>query len=132
MHGLESFGAEKLREATKVERGQWSEEMKLHGELVQKLTAIHAKRCAGCHQRGEVTRLDWINLRKPQESLFLAAPLAKAAAGKQKCSRAVYQDQSDPDYRAVLQLVQSAVRKAWDLPRRDVKSLEQKPTVVTR
>jgi len=101
-------------------------------ELVQKLTAVHAKRCVGCHQPGEVTRLDWIDLRKPQESLFLAAPLAKAAAGKQKCSRAIYQDQSDPDYRAVLQLVESAVRKAWELPRRDVKGLVTPQPVVSR
>ena len=101
-------------------------------ELLQKLTAVHARRCAGCHQPGEVTRLDWINLRKPQESLFLAAPLAKTAAGKQKCSRAVYQDSSDPDYRAVLEMVESAVRRAWELPRRDVKSLEPKPKFASR
>ncbi len=37
MQGLESFGAEKLEAATQVERGQWGDEMKLHGELVQKL-----------------------------------------------------------------------------------------------
>ena len=37
MQGLDSFGAEKLAAATHVERGQWGEEMKLHGELVQKL-----------------------------------------------------------------------------------------------
>jgi len=37
MQGLDSFGAEKLQEATRVEPRQWSDEMKLHGELVQKL-----------------------------------------------------------------------------------------------
>jgi len=39
MQGLDSFGADKLAAATQVERGQWGEEMKLHGELVQKLAA---------------------------------------------------------------------------------------------
>src|SRR6185437_6155122 len=37
MQGLESFGADKLAAATHVERAQWGDEMKLHGELVQKL-----------------------------------------------------------------------------------------------
>ncbi len=37
MQGLDAFGSEKLAAATHVERGQWGEEMKLHGELVQKL-----------------------------------------------------------------------------------------------
>jgi mono/diheme cytochrome c family protein len=101
-------------------------------ELAGKIGAVHARRCAGCHQPAEVTRLDWINLRKPQESLFLTAPLAKTAAGKQACPKVVYKDQSDPDYRAVRQLVESAVRRAWEFPRRDVKSLEPKPEVVAR
>jgi phosphoenolpyruvate carboxykinase (GTP) len=37
MQGLESFGADRLAAATQVEHGKWGEEMKLHGELVQKL-----------------------------------------------------------------------------------------------
>jgi len=38
MQGLESFGADKFANATAVERDQWSKEMGLHGELVQKLS----------------------------------------------------------------------------------------------
>ena len=30
--------------------------------LAGKLAGLHAKRCAGCHQPGEITRLDWIDL----------------------------------------------------------------------
>jgi phosphoenolpyruvate carboxykinase (GTP) len=37
MHGMESFGKERLEAATAVEKSQWTDEMKLHGELVQKL-----------------------------------------------------------------------------------------------
>jgi len=38
MQGLESFGADKFANATAVERDQWSKEMGLHGELIDKLT----------------------------------------------------------------------------------------------
>jgi phosphoenolpyruvate carboxykinase (GTP) len=38
MQGLEGFGADKLSTATAIERDQWSKEMGLHGELIDKLT----------------------------------------------------------------------------------------------
>ena len=92
-------------------------------ELAEKIAAVHARRCGGCHAPGEVTRLDWIDLRRPKESLFLAAPLAQGSAAKGKCSGAAYKDPGDPDYRALVDLVESAVQRAWELPRRDVKGL---------
>ena len=70
-----------------------------------------------------MSRLSWIDLRQPDRSLFLVAPLAKAAGGTQKCSAAVYKDASDADYQAVRTLVRKAVEKAWQLPRRDLESL---------
>jgi hypothetical protein len=94
-------------------------------ELAEKITAVHAKRCVECHQAAEVSRLDWIDLRRPRQSLFLAAPLAKEAGGTGKCRQTVYKDQTDPDYRAVLQAVETAVGKAWDRPRRDLRALER-------
>jgi phosphoenolpyruvate carboxykinase (GTP) len=36
MSGLESFGAERFAAATAVDKAQWGEEMKLHGELLDK------------------------------------------------------------------------------------------------
>ena len=48
-------------------------------DLAAKIAVVHEKRCAGCHQAGDVTRLDWISLRSPADSVFLAAPLAKAS-----------------------------------------------------
>ena len=94
-------------------------------ELQQKIAAVHARRCAECHDPAAVSRLDWIDLFRPEQSRFLAAPLAKAAAGLGKCSKVVYRDASDPDYRLLRELVESSARKALQLPRRDVKSLIQ-------
>ena len=48
--------------------------------------------------------------------------MAKPAAARQKCSKAVYKDTSDADYQAVRKLVREAVEKAWQLPRRDLES----------
>ena len=76
-----------------------------------------------CHQPADVSRLDWIDLRRPERSLFLAAPLAKAAGGTGKCGQAVYKDHNDPDYQAVSKLVRDAVRRAWEFPRRDLEVL---------
>jgi mono/diheme cytochrome c family protein len=92
-------------------------------QLRGQIAAIHARRCASCHSAEEVTRIDWIDLARPERSLFLTAPLAKAAGGNGKCAKVVYANRSDPDYVAVERLVHGAVRKAWALPRRDLQAL---------
>lgn len=92
-------------------------------ELLGKIRAMHERRCAPCHKADEVTRADWIDLRQPASSRFLSAPLAKAAGGRGKCAQAVYQDPSDADYQALLRLTQTAVKTAWERPRRDLKAL---------
>jgi len=92
-------------------------------QLESAIAAMHAKRCQACHKLSEVTRLSWVDLRQPDRSLFLAAPLAKAAGGTQKCSQAVYQDAGDADYQALRTLVRQAVEKAWQFPRRDLVSV---------
>ncbi|MFA5189852.1 MAG: discoidin domain-containing protein [Verrucomicrobiia bacterium] len=94
--------------------------------LMKSLTDLHARRCAACHDAKTVTRPDWINLHAPAQSLFLTAPLAKEAGGRGKCSQAVYASQTDADYRAVRTLVEAAVIKAWENPRRDLLSLERR------
>jgi mono/diheme cytochrome c family protein len=95
-------------------------------DLAARITAVQAKRCGECHQPADVSRLDWINLRRPQESLFLAAPLADEAGGTGRCPGAVYKSTADPEYRALHQLVEAAVEKAWVFPRRDLKAIERK------
>ena len=92
-------------------------------ELARQITAVHERRCAGCHKTAEVSRLDWIDLRQPARALFLCAPLSKSADGTQTCKSPVYKDVTDPDYQTVRDLVAAAVKKAWASPRRDLKTL---------
>jgi len=93
------------------------------GPLIEQVTAVHTRRCAGCHQVAEVTRADWIDLDQPERTRFLAAPLAASAGGSGRCSPAVYADREDPDYAALIETVKAAVEKAWEFPRRDLQSL---------
>ncbi len=94
-------------------------------KLLKGLTAVHEQRCAACHQPAEVTRTDWIDIRRPDQSLFLIAPLAKEAGGTGKCGASIYRDNTAPGYQAALGLVREAVDKLWSNPRRDVMSLEK-------
>ncbi len=90
--------------------------------LKQAIEEVHRRRCAQCHDPAQVSRLDWIDLRRPAASRFLSAPLAQAAGGAGKCG-AVYAHANDADYRALLGKVSAAVREAWAKPRRDVVTL---------
>ena len=92
-------------------------------QLTSQIAAVHARRCVACHPAAAVSRADWIDLRQPEHSLFLAAPLAKASGGLGKCRPEVYRTTSDPDYQAVRALVDAAVKKAWAQPRRDLRAL---------
>jgi mono/diheme cytochrome c family protein len=94
-------------------------------ELQKGLAAIHQRRCAACHEVADVTRLDWIDIREPQQSLFLAAPLARASGGNGKCRESVYPNPADADYQAALGLVAAAVDRLRAHPRRDVQSLQE-------
>ena len=88
--------------------------------LRKSLLALHERRCGACHQAEAVTRLDWIDVLTPSRSLFLCSPLAQEAGGRAKCGPGVYQDRSDPDYLAARRLVEEAVQRAWEKPRRDL------------
>ncbi len=92
--------------------------------LQKGLQAVHERRCAACHKPAEVTRIDWIDLREPARSRFLAAPLARAAGGLGACGE-VYKDGADADYREALGLARDAVARLWESPRRDVRSLKE-------
>ncbi len=99
-------------------------------ELAAQLSAIHEKRCAECHATDAVTRLDWIDIYRPERSLFLTAPLAASAGGNGSCDGGVYRSAEDRDYRAAKRLVHSAVQRLWAAPRRDVASLRQPDNVL--
>jgi hypothetical protein len=94
-------------------------------DLLNSLAAIHQRRCTACHASEEITRVDWIDIHQPANSLFLTAPLAAAAGGTGRCTETVYHGTDDPDYRAALDRVQTAVRRIWAEPRRDVRSLSR-------
>ncbi len=91
-------------------------------QLLDAIATIHARRCMPCHTSEEVTRADWIDLRQPERSLFLAAPMA-GDTGARKCEKPPYADLNDPDYRTVLKLVTDAVKTAWASPRRDLEAI---------
>lgn len=92
-------------------------------ELKKQIAAVHERRCGNCHAADEISRLDWIDFRQAQRSLFLAAPLARQYGGTDRCRGGPYANTEDPDYRTVRKLVDAAVEKAWALPRRDLRAL---------
>lgn len=89
-------------------------------KLAAQINEIHTRRCMECHKPNEITRLDWIDLRSPDRSLFLTAPLAKEVGGTGKCKKAVYATKQDPDYLAIQSILELAVKKALAAPRRDL------------
>ncbi|MGQ9732926.1 MAG: HzsA-related protein, partial [Candidatus Zipacnadales bacterium] len=91
-------------------------------QLRQTIEQIHTRRCASCHEPIAVSRLDWIDLRAPERTRFLQAPLAVSAGGLGRCAE-VYGDTNDADYRTVWELVSHAVKETWERPRRDVVTL---------
>lgn len=92
--------------------------------LLQEIAQVHQARCAVCHSAQAVTRADWIDIHKPRQSLFLMAPLAASAGGSAKCEQTTYGSTEDPAYQHVLGLLETAVTKAWQYPRRDLKALK--------
>ncbi len=89
--------------------------------LLAAVTNVNTRRCAACHKPQDVSRLDWIDVRNPEASLFLCDPLIGKSA---KCKGA-YKDANDADYQALLKTVRAAVAKAWENPRRDVMALKK-------
>jgi hypothetical protein len=93
------------------------------GELLGAIADVASRRCGACHEAGAVSRLDWVDLRDPRASRFLAGPLSAEAGGRGACGEPVYRDAGDPDYRALLERVEAAVKQAWERPRRDLLAL---------
>ena len=93
---------------------------------LEEVTAVHARRCAPCHEAASVSRSDWVDLDAPERTRFLAAPLAREAGGLSSCGTAVYASALDPDYRKVRELIEAAAKKALEHPRRDVAARERR------
>ena len=90
-------------------------------ELRRFISEVHQKRCSECHTAADISRLDWIDLNEPEKSRFLATPLAIMTNGAKH--KRVYADLNDPDYVALRKVVEDAVKKAWQYPRRDLEAL---------
>ena len=88
--------------------------------LLGQIKEVNTRRCVACHNAQDISRLDWIDIRQPDKSLFLAAPLMGANG---KC-KGVYKNVNDADYQALLKVVREAVKKAWEKPRRDLTALK--------
>ncbi len=93
-------------------------------ELLTAIKSIHARRCQECHDPSDITQSHFIDVEHPNRSLFLTAPMSKDEGGRQTCRAAVYKRTTDPDYQQVLGLVNRAVQRAWQNPRRDLAGLK--------
>jgi hypothetical protein len=96
------------------------------GALRQRLNEIHARRCASCHGAGDGRHDTWwlsLNRREVARSRVLAAPLARAAGGWQRCAEPVFQDTRDPDYVTLSGALGELQRALAERPREDLVSL---------
>lgn len=70
---------------------------------------LQQKSCAGCHAGVNLARSDWVDLWEPGKSRLLACPRAPHAA----------------EWQALKTLVETAVARTWERPRRDLQSLRR-------
>ena len=90
------------------------------------LNDVGQRRCAECHDKGNIERRNWVyrtqnqtlypgeldegivprriwtRVTEPEKNPFLLAPLALEAGGTGQCGKAVFADTNDPDYQAIL------------------------------
>ncbi len=118
---------------------------------------VFKQRCASCHTRERLPlpttlsdenglsfwtpdmsdprlkrhRHNLFNLTRPEKSLFLRAPLAKAAGGLGRCAGAdgqpVFATAADPAYRALLAMIEAGGRKLDEIKRFDMPGFRPRP-----
>ena len=117
------------------------------------LNEVASRRCAECHEKGNVYRRDWthrtqnqfqypqedgegtiprrpwVRISEPELNPFLLAPLAKSAGGTERCGRAVFADRNDPDYRTILETFTSIQESLQQTPRIDMPDGRPAPSV---
>jgi hypothetical protein len=111
----------------------------------QRASAAISRRCVECHDRSKplpkflsddmgfvlsnpdfgdprvhFSRHRLFNLSRPDRSLILLAPLALDAGGEQACGPRVFRDAADPDYQAILAMVQAGKRHLESITRFDM------------
>ncbi len=96
------------------------------GEPQEAAQQIVARRCGHCHDSDDGQGDTWwlsLNRRDVRQSRALAAPLAAAAGGWQRCDTIVFADQNDPDYQALLAILSAVRDRLVKHPREDLLSL---------
>ena len=88
--------------------------------LDEVLADVAARRCAQCHAEGKFPRRVWTRITEPELNNFLVSPLAEAAGGSQKCGQPVFEDNSDPDYQAILATFEPVEQMLKTTPRMDM------------
>jgi hypothetical protein len=106
-------------------------------ELDAVLHEVSGRRCAECHeqnspkertggthenltQKTKFPREFYTRFMNPQDNSFMLAPLAKEAGGTQKCSKVIFQSQSDPDYQKLLEVFKPLQQLVTEVPRADM------------
>jgi hypothetical protein len=108
------------------------------------LNEVASRRCAECHEKGNVDRMNWtrrtqnqfeyplensegivprrpwVRISEPEWNPFLLAPLAKSAGGTEQCGRAVFADKNDPDYQKILETFAPVLESLRQTPRIDM------------
>jgi|GEM_PF-243685 len=117
------------------------------------LNDVGERRCAECHEKGNVERRNWVRrtqnqslypgemdegivprrtwtrITEPEKNPFLLAPLAKDAGGTGQCGQAVFADTNDPDYQAILQTFTPIRQTLATTPRLDMPNGTPAPDV---
>jgi hypothetical protein len=89
-------------------------------DLKATLAQVAARRCAECHNKGNVPQRHFIRITNPELNDFLVAPLAKAAGGRESCKRVVFESKQDPDYQAILKCFEPVTSLLAQRPRMDM------------
>ncbi|MBI2300447.1 MAG: PD40 domain-containing protein [Armatimonadetes bacterium] len=83
-----------------------------------RLSEVYARRCAGCHQ--QAPGQGFVRLGEPDDNDFLAAPLARAAGGRESCGKPIFATRDDPDYRALRGMLEPMAARLAARPRMDM------------
>jgi hypothetical protein len=90
-------------------------------DLERVLADVASRRCVACHtESAGIPRDEYVRITNVHHNSFLMAPLAQAAGGSQRCGKAVFASQDDPDYRAILDTFQLIDTLLQTGPREDM------------
>jgi len=117
------------------------------------LNEVASRRCAECHDKGNVERRNWtrrtqnqfqypqensdgivprrpwVRISEPELNPFLLAPLAKSSGGTEQCGRVVFADRDDPGYRKILEVFVPLLESLQQTPRIDMPGGRPAPSV---